>query len=341
MVLDRPGTVARWVPTFWFLGVFERLLHGDAAQTFATAAARRAWAATGIAVGLAVLVYPLAWVRMRRMAVGGEVMRGRGPIGWWALLQKLAVRVPTERAVFSFIGKTMMRNSRYQVYLAIYGGVGLGLSLACGLSFREDGDRLRFLPSAFGLRAVLPLLLFWTTAGLRMAFAFPQNLPARWVFRVTGANAQQCARATRRWAAACGMPWVAGMVAALGWLGWGWRVLLVQAVCGVCFCVTLVESFFIAQRGTPFTRPRSPGKTSLPAMLTLYLGILPPLLFGMAWAEMRLERSLAELVWPVAFVVVLRTVFRWVRTHLMWMGEESEGAEGEFQLLGLAGELRA
>lgn len=341
LVLEQPGAVARWVPTVWFLGVFERLLHGDAAEKFAAAAAQRAWAATGVAVGLAVLFYPLAWVRMRRMAVQGDATRSRAPVRWWSLLQNRMGLKPTERAVFSFIGKTIVRNSRHQVYLAIYGGVGLALSAACALGFRQDGRGLRVVMSALGMRAVLPLLLFWTMAGLRMAFAFPQNLPARWVFRVTGVDAGGCARATRLWSGACGTLWVAGMVITLGALGWGWRALLVQAVCGICLCVALAETFFMTQRGAPFTRPRSPGKSSLPAMLTLYLGVLPPLLFGIAWAEVRIERSLAELLCPVLLVVLLRMAIEWAREQLMWTGEETEGAEGEFQLLGLAGELRA
>ena len=34
----------------------------------------------------------------------------------------------------------------------------------------------------------MPLLLFWVIAGLRAAFAFPMDLAAGWVFRVTGVS---------------------------------------------------------------------------------------------------------------------------------------------------------
>ena len=341
LVLERPGAVARNVPTFWLLGVFERLLHGQAAEGFSFSAARRAWTATGAAFATAALLYPLAWARMQRMAVQGEVMRGRSPVRPWVQMQGHLLRTPVERAVFSFTGKTMLRNSRYQVYLAIYGGVGLALATACALNVMGRGGALHVTFARFGLRAVLPLLLFWTVAGLRMAFAFPQNLPARWIFRVTGADARECARSTRRWVMVFGLLEVLGMVVLLAGLGWRWRALLVQAVVGTCFCAVLVESFFLTQRGAPFTRPRSPGKTNFPAVLTLYVGVLPPLLFGLAWAEVRMERSLNELGWTMMLAGVLWLTVPWVREKLVWTGDESEAPDGEIQLLGLAGDLRA
>ncbi len=110
---------------------------------------------------------------------------------------------------------------------------------------------------------------------------------------------------------------------------------------GSCFCLTLVESFFLAQRGAPFIRPRSPGKTNLPMVLTLYIGVLPVLLYGIAWVELRAEPRLTELLLPVLLSGVIWVALRWIRERLVWVGEDSELADGEFQLLGLSGPLRA
>ena len=294
-----------------------------------------------VAAIMAMLLYPLAWVRMQRLAIQGEVSRAGAPVRWWAAWQDRFVREPTERAVFSFIGKTMGRNSRYQVYLAIYGGVGLALSIGCALTLKEQAQGLQVAISGFGLHAVLPLLLYWAAAGLHIAFGTPQSLSARWVFRVVGVDAQACVRATRHWVFGCELLLVSAITAACAVLGWGWRALIVQAVWGVCFAVGLVESFFVAQRGAPFTRARAPGKTSLPAILTLYLGVLSPLLFGLAWTEVRTEHRLTLLFVPVLLAIASRITLRWVRHQLLWVGEETEGAEGEIQLLGLAGQLRA
>lgn len=278
---------------------------------------------------------------MQRLAIQGDSTRANGPARWWALLQGRLISTPTQRAVFSFIGNTMIRNSRYQVYLAIYCGIGLALAVSCSVQLPVQAGRLQLAASTFGLHAVLPLLLFWIVAGLHSTFAIPQNLPARWIFRVAGVEQKACIQATRRWVAGIGLLAILAVTSLCAGLGWEWRALLVQAVWGLCFSLTLVESFFVAQRGAPFTQPRSPGKTNLPAVLTLYIGVLPPLLFSIAWIESRAERRLPELLVPILLSASIRVALRLIRARLIWVGEESETADGEFQLLGLSGQLRA
>jgi hypothetical protein len=46
---------------------------------------------------------------------------------------------------------------------------------------------------------VMPMLVFWIVSGLRVAFAFPVNLQAGWIFRVTGVRVSECAAAARKW----------------------------------------------------------------------------------------------------------------------------------------------
>ncbi len=340
-VLEEPGIVARCVPPIWFLGVYEKLLHGASAQVFSEPASRTAWLAIGTGVAAALLSYPLAWVRMQRMAIQGDVTRTKAPARWRVALRGCLSSTSTERAIFSFIGKTMSRDSRYQVYLAIYCGIGLALATSCSIGQRTQAGELQLAASRFGLHAVLPLLLFWIVAGLHSTFAVPQNLPARWIFRVAGVEQQACVQATRRWVTGVGLLAILVLTGLCAGLGWGWRALLVQAVYGLCLCSTLVESFFVAQRGAPFTRPRSPGKTNLPAVLTLYLGVLPPLLYSIAWLELGAERRLVQLFLPVLLSCGDWVALRWMRARLIWVGEESETADGEFQLLGLSGQFRA
>ncbi len=339
--LQHPGFVVQYVPPIWFLGVYQQLLHGTSAQAFAQPAAHRAWVAVGLAITTAALLYPLAWVRMQRSTIQGEATRALHPVRWWANLQSRLIGEPTERAIFSFIGKTMSRNSRYQVYLALYCGVGLALAASCSAGITGVDQQEHIVLSRFGLHAVLPLLLFWAVAGLHTAFAVPQILPARWIFRVAGVDPHACVRATRRWVTVTGFLFIALISAVCGCLGWQWRALFVQGIWETCFCVVLVESFFVAQSGAPFTRPRSPGKTNLPAVLTLYLGVLPPLLFGIAWLEVRAEDHLQQLLLPILVGTVLFAALRWVRARLIWIGEETESPAGDFQLLGLSGESRA
>lgn len=232
-LLGRPGAIVRDVPPVWFLGVEERLLHGASSQAFAGEAAHRAWLAVSLAAGAALLVYPAAWVRMQRMAIQGDAGQAKAPVVWWAALQRRLVPTSTERAIFSFIGKTMSRNSRYQVYLAIYCGIGLALALSCATAWSMQAGQPHFAVSRFGLHAVLPLLLFWIVAGLQQTFAVPQSLPARWIFRIAGVEQQACVHATRRWVAGVGLSAIVLLTLLCAGLGWGWRALVVQGVWGL------------------------------------------------------------------------------------------------------------
>ena len=82
-------------------------------------------------------------------------------------------------------------------------------------------------------------------------------------------------------------------------------------------------------------------KTNLPAVLTLYIGVLPPLLYSIAWMELRAERRLLQLLLPILLSCAVCGALRWIRARLIWTGEEAETADGDFQLLGLSGQLRA
>ncbi len=338
-LLANGGERMRWLPSFWFLGLYQVMQHGAAAPDFAAPMAHRADIALALTLLGVVVVYPLAWTRMRRMAVEERVSKAavRGRLTRRAV--HALVRSPEERAVFHFISQTMTRNSRYHVYMAIYFGAGLALALSCATQVQLHDGVARPALSPFGLHALMPLLVYWTIAGLKMAFVFPLQLDARWIFRSTGASLPQCVIAVRKWAFSCGIAVVIVVTAALACLGWSPRQLFVQALCGVCLSAILVEGFFFAQTSVPFSRPRHPGRTSLPLILTLYLGVLPPSIFGMILLETKLEKNFLALIAPLLLVPVLHFLLQKLRDRAVLIEEEREGGDGEFQLLGLCGDL--
>jgi hypothetical protein len=334
--LAEPLGLVRWVPPLWFLGVYEQLLHGAAAPPFAREMARYAMLATLASAAVVLLTYPLAWARMRRMAIEGSSRSRRRPSQWWPSLIHRVLRRPAERAVFHFIGQTIARNNRYQVYLAMYCGSGLALAIACAVVFRTDGHRLQPALSQEGLHAVMPLLLFWVVAGLRAAFAFPTDLAAGWIFRVTAVSVRECAAAGRRWVLMCAWAVMCCILAVLRLAGWDLRRLLVQLICGLCLCTLLTDAFLGFDNGVPFNHPRMPGTKSLPLMLTLYVGVLPPALFGIIRLQMHYETDPLQLL-PLALgVVALHLGLARLRTGPEEVEEEMEGYEGEFQILGLS-----
>jgi hypothetical protein len=336
-LLSGPLGWMRWQPTLWFLAVYERLLHGDAAPAFARELSGYAYRAVGISASVALATYPVAWARMRRMAIEGGASRRSQPPRWIASFVHRVVREPGGRAVFHFIGQTITRNNKYQVYLAMYCGTGLAFSVACAVTLHAKGAGWAL--SQKGLHALMPLLVFWTVAGLRAAFAFPLNLAAAWVYRVTrvtNAAMNECAEAARRWALLCALGVALCVTTVLLALGWNAREILVELVCGVGLAVLLTDAFFMFLQSIPFARPRMPGKTSLPLMLTLYIGVLPVFLFEMVRLEIALEHSVAKLLFVASGVAAAHAVLLRLSRAPAESEEEMEGYEGEFQLLNLA-----
>ena len=68
-----------------------------------------------------------------RSAIEGSSQSRRRPSRRWNWLIHRVVRRSSERAVFHFIGQTIGRKNRYQVYLAMYCGSGLALAIACAV----------------------------------------------------------------------------------------------------------------------------------------------------------------------------------------------------------------
>jgi hypothetical protein len=238
--------------------------------------------------------------------------------------------------VFHFIGQTIARNNRYQVYLAMYCGTGLALAIACAVTFHVNGGNIQPMLSDKGLHAIMPLLLFWVIAGLRTAFAFPLNLSAGWVFRITGVNIGECAAAARRWVLLCATGVMCCIVATLGLAGWDVRHLLVQVVCGLCLCILLTDAFFFIQQSVPFNQPRMPGRSSFALMLTLYVGVFPPFIFSVIYMEMLMEKNLAKLLFLGLITAAIHAGLGALRAGSEEVEEEMEGYDGEFQLLGLS-----
>ena len=335
-LLSEQMPVTRLIPPFWFLGLYEHLLHGKEAASFAGDMSNYAIRGTVIAAAVAFGTYPLAWARMRRMSIEGESRSHRVPSRLWTYLVRHVVRQPEERAVFSFIGQTIARNNRYPVYLAMYLGTGLALGIACATRFNVVLRSVKPELSDWGLHAIIPLLLFWVIAGLRTAFAFPLNLPAGWVFRLTGVTARACARAAWKWASLCAMCVMCCVLVTLGAAAWDARHLFVQAVCGTCLSVLLVDGFFLFQRSVPFNKPRMQGRTSLPLLLTLYIGVLPPFLFLVIAFEKLMEKRISYLVLVAVATTCFHMALRSLQGESEEIEEEMEGYEGEIQLLGLS-----
>ncbi len=78
-----------------------------------------------------------------------------------------------------------------------------------------------------------------------------------------------------------------------------------------------------------------PGRSNFALLLTLYLEVLTPFLFGIVYAEKRLERELWLLVPVVVTTMLLHLTVRHLTRQPMEAEEEMDGYDAEFQLLNL------
>jgi hypothetical protein len=187
VLLKSGSRYALYDPPFWFLGIYQRLLEGPSALPIYSKLAQIGCVALLVTVALAILVYPLAYLRrVRQLVVGPSTHDTRI---WVArplhgFLHAMLLRTPVRRAVFHFISQSLFRVQRYRIYLVLYGGVGLSAVVASILRLTVEHGQVRMEVSPDGIRAAIGIIPFWIIAGLRMTFVSPGNQQGSWIFRI-------------------------------------------------------------------------------------------------------------------------------------------------------------
>lgn len=178
---------ALYCPPFWFLGIYQLILEGQAALPIYATLAKIGCTALLLVAGLALLTYPLAYLRRIRQLVEGPGTRStrnwlRRPLD--SLFHFTVIRAPVRRAVFHFISQTVLRVPRYRIYLVLYGGVGLSVVATAILRSAIVRETVRMTISPDGIRAALGIVAFWVIAGMRVAFVSSGNQQGSWAFRI-------------------------------------------------------------------------------------------------------------------------------------------------------------
>lgn len=191
VVLQSHSFVAFCVPPLWFLGIYQWMIEGSAVPSVFKALAVVGFIATSIALALAMLTYPLAYMRRVREVIEGPGKENRsrrltGRLARWlgGILDRALLRRPARRAVYYFISQTLFRVPRYRIYLVLYCGVGLSIVVSTLLNFRVAHQKIWLDVSANGVRASIAIVGLWTIVGLRVALASSGNRIGSWVFHV-------------------------------------------------------------------------------------------------------------------------------------------------------------
>jgi|GEM_PF-1666996 len=330
---------AGWFPVLWFVALYEVLMGSAAATGFAHVLAMRAVYCLPWLCAAVVVTYPLAWAKRRRAALEGVNGRRLRDGVWIDVLHRAVLRGADQRAVFHFIRQTLSRLSQYHVLLAAYCGAGLALGIAFAVGVDSVAGHLRVSLWRTGVQGAVPLLLFWAIAGLRVAFLLPTDLGARWIFRLAPLHTGRVVSTTKLIVFGVAVVVLACIVAVLALFGWSVRDLALQVVFGVIYALLLTDLFFYALSHVPFTRPRLPGRSSLPMTVAVFIFGVPLCMSLAVILERWVRYSPVHLVETCVAVFVFHAGQRWLRgqpTHSVsddpFLGEMDQ----DVQTLGLS-----
>jgi CubicO group peptidase (beta-lactamase class C family) len=315
-----------WVPTYWFVGLFQQLqgtLH-PALKPLAD----RAWAGLAIAGAVTALAYTLSYLRtLRQIVEEPDIVPGARGGTWLPAFGSAFATV-----VVQFTIRTLLRSRQHRMMLAFYFGIGFALSI---LLLQMPAAQELGADTANAWHEVsLPLIassmviMGFSVIGMRVLFAMPLDLRSNWVFRVTPARGgRACLNARRGAFVLLGVMPTWSLFAILLFWRWPWRGaaghLAVLALIGLI----LAELCLRGAHKIPFTCSYLPGKSNLHVTFWLCVLVLPALVAKAAELEVR---ALSQLTLTASLLGVLLAVWltlRWWTTQ----AAESEGDSAQFE----------
>jgi predicted permease len=267
-----------WVPSFWFLGLFQKL---NGTPGFDSLAAR-ALDVLAAVCPLALVAFSLAFVRHNRRIVEQPDIapsdRSRPAmrlVSWFAA--KLIPRT-VERAVLLFTARTIARSRHHRLLLAAYGGIGLAVALAYArdlLYGAHSYERLWSNPQWNRPNPELLVgsltMLFFAMIGARAVFSQPIALRSNWIFRLTAVQraANYFAAVRKSLFALIAVPVLAAW-SALFFAIWPANPAARHIVFLAAAALLMAQLLLARFRKIPFACSYLPGKANLHVKLGLY-----------------------------------------------------------------------
>jgi CubicO group peptidase (beta-lactamase class C family) len=248
-----------WLPSYWFLGLFEQL-NGPIPAQLATLA-QRAWIGLLLTLCGAVLAYLICFFRtLRRIAEQPDILPVRAGVSW---LPRFGKSLPT--AVVQFSIRTLLRSRQHRVILSFYIGLAIALAifLARSAGLHQDAyglDPWRHVNAPMLVASII--LMGASVLGVRIVFSMPLDLRANWIFRVTPIpGTASCMVASRRALYLLSVIPVFAVCAGVFLCMWPWKPavehLTVLALLGIALAELSLTNF----RKIPFTCSYLPGRS--------------------------------------------------------------------------------
>ena len=319
-LLTSGAPAVRFFPPFWFLGIYERILMGPSAPAVFHTLSHVGCYALFFMLACTVLTYPFAYRRrVRQLIEGGRAIDtpSRTAAPFQRILQATILRHPSQRAIFHFISQTILRGQRQRVMLAMYGGLAIALTLSDTLAFRVGDGHIRPVLLASGIRSAVPVMVFWTVAGLRSVLTSPTDRRGAWLFRVIIGRPSAGHLAGTRiwvtlWATIIGLTTAIVLHALSPDSLRSHLITLNQLLIAFGVSFLLTDVFLFSVRSVPFTHLRKSSITDLPLVIVRYV-VLFPLLIAIlvhneAWIEVNSLHFFKALLFGVtAHLLLLKT----------------------------------
>jgi len=322
-----PDTPVQLLPTVWFL-CLAQLVHGTANQSvaeFGWLAVKSLAFAVTIALAVYIASYRRYFVRIPESADAEIVVRHRRGSIVVAILDRIILHTPLQRAGYRFAIKTLFRNESHTLVVAAF--VALAVVTAAQTLFEGlsgSAGKHNNLPSPEFLSVPL-ILAYFTMLGLRFAFEMPADHNANWIFRLCVVrDSAECPRLARDVMLTFIWAWALVLVPLVYGYFWGWSVAAIHiAVC--CLASgTLARVLLVGYRKLPFTCSYPPFRHS--AILLVLLCILGYFLFVVFVSKLEYWALLQPLYWvPLCLMVATAWFVAWLR--------ENNLAENDKQLL--------
>ncbi|MBI4472075.1 MAG: hypothetical protein HY646_05365 [Acidobacteria bacterium] len=275
LLVETHSPVLDYIPLFWFMGIYEVFNPEGTLIPQSYVWARTAVDATVIVALMFILTYFAGYHRQAKKVLEG-IESDIFPDWWWkrggaSILNTVVLRHAFQRASFHFIGGIVTRSSKHRLFIAMYSGIGLALTLSPLVVLRR-ADAFPFGISQDGLLEAPLVLSFFVVSGLRATFNIPYELPANWMFQITsGSDAAEYLRATRLWVFLRGIVPLYALLAPLEFVFFD----IPDAVFHICFGLVvsawLTELLFFNFNKVPFTCSYLPAKSHLAFLAGAYL----------------------------------------------------------------------
>jgi len=313
LLLESHSRVLDYIPLFWFLGVYEVLNPDGTPIPESYIWARSAVDAMFFVSVMFILTYTIGYWRHSKKILEGIESHVFAPawrqraIAW--VLNVFVLRHPFQRASFHFIGKIFSRSSKHRLFIAMYSGIGLAVTISSLFVVRRDSDFV-IAVSRRGLVEAPLILSFFVISGLRATFNIPYELNANWMFQIVNRyDAAEYLKAARRWVIVRGIIPVYAILAILEFafldpVQAGFQLAFAFAIAAI-----LVELFFLKFNKVPFTCSYLPAKSHLAFLAGAYLYGFTIYTFMMAslerWVAATPQRMLAFFLFIVGILIAI------------------------------------